>query len=370
MSILNIVWIGTKPCPITETASAWLDLLRAFLLAEVILGHLAAVANIPEIPQLTSYEGGYAAFVLIYRLTTRFGPQSAFLFVFLSGYFVGGPVLEQAINKQISPFAEFVRRRFTRIAPALWLSLMLGCAFDLISVYVYGASETFAKQKSYNFLESMSPINLIGNFFCLQPTFVSTFGSNGPLWTLGYIVQFYIAGFFICLLLARRAYVELLGVTLVFAAILYQRPEWAVLFVNWALGAAIRNISLGPFAERYGLLIGFVVFVVANRMPPLLSMLQCGIGGVFLLSWIRANSHQIPSFIQRTSASLASVSYEAYMIHYPAAMLFFVAYIERQPDTTFSYLSCIALSLTFIGVCTLVTASASKLIASTILRNS
>jgi len=345
---------AAKARGVSPASSAWLDALRAFLLAEVVLGHLAAIA-LPELPVVAERRDGFAAFVLIFRLTTRFGPQAAYLFVFLSGFFVGGPLLAAALRGEAARFPDFARRRIARIAPALWIALAIGATFDLIGVHGLGAGEIYERQKAYDFLHAMTATNFVGNLLCLQPTFVGVFGSNGPLWTLGYIVQFYFAGLLVSRALARPALfpVALLGCALVAGVVL--RPEWAALFAIWWLGALVRNVSPGASAERWGLAAGFILFVAANRAPPLASILLCGAAGVLLLSWASARTAGPPQLLTRVARAAAELSYEGYMTHYPAAFFIYVAFfgeIAGDMATFLRFLSATLLTVALLSVAT------------------
>lgn len=64
--------------------SLYHDLLRIMLIFQVIVGHVAAV-TLPQMPVLLAEPVGNATEITL-KLLTRYGPQAAYLFVFLSGY--------------------------------------------------------------------------------------------------------------------------------------------------------------------------------------------------------------------------------------------------------------------------------------------
>jgi peptidoglycan/LPS O-acetylase OafA/YrhL len=318
---------------LSPDASAWLDALRAFLIAQVVLGHFAAMA-LPEIPELGGRDSTFAAVVVAYRITTRFGAQAAFVFVFLSGFLVGGPLLAARRQGRTIRFASFARRRLARILPTLWIAVCLCACLDTLGAFGLGAAGVYASQRAYDFVAAMTARNFVGNLICLEPTFVEAFGSNGPLWTLGYIVQFYLAGFLLFRLIAWRT-----GWPLAFAACLLLtalacRPEWACLFAVWCLGAAARVI---PAGDRFGswpsLVVGAALFVAANRAPSLASIFMCGAAGVLVQGWVRATSARLAAAPRRALSWIASLGYETYAVHYPVAFFIFaVCFRERAGD--------------------------------------
>ena len=326
---------------ISTNASAWLDALRVFLLAQVVLGHLAYIA-LPEIPHLTGRDGAFRIFVIVFRLTTRFGPQAACVFVVLSGFLVGGPLFAKAINGDRMAFNEFARRRLIRVAPALWIALGLSACLDLTATLGFGAAETYAHQRTYNFFAAMTLKNFLGNFLCLEPTFVSVFGSNGPLWTLGYIVQFYLAGFVLSNAIAVRARWSLAAATGGFLATALFRPEWTALFSIWCLGAVVRNVVFGEQLGGMKLAVGIAFFVAANRGPSLLSILVCGVGGAVILDWARTTAAAAP---QGCFERVASISYEAYAVHFPIAFFISATLFRAPAHETATFVLFVASSL-------------------------
>jgi peptidoglycan/LPS O-acetylase OafA/YrhL len=314
---------GDAAQAIAPDAAAWLDAIRVFLIAEVILGHLAAIA-LPDWGEVDGGSFAFSAFVHFYRSTTRFGPQAAIVFVFLSGFFVGGPLLSDARGDERPGFAAFARRRLARLLPTLWIAVCLCAGLDLIGAYGFGAAQIYASQRAYDFLASLTPANFIGNLFCLEPTFVGPFGSDGPLWTLGYIVQFYLVGFPLLRGIAQRRLepVAAVGALLLLAALL--RPEWAALFAIWCLGAAARTFGFGHRLSPSVCLFGAAaLFIAANRAPGLASILLCGGAGVLLVAWTQTTSARLASAPRRWLARLSGLGYDAYAIHYPVAFLLF-----------------------------------------------
>jgi peptidoglycan/LPS O-acetylase OafA/YrhL len=349
-------WPGVYKLEANERAlsaktSAWLDVLKVFLLGEVVLGHAAAIA-LPEIPQLGGEGRGFAAFVLAFRLITRFGPQSAYLFVFLSGFLVGGPLLAKVLEDEPLSISEFARRRIGKVIPPLWVALTIGAGLDLVGAYWMGAADLYASQKSYDFLQAMTAANFAGDLLCLEPTFFGMFGSNGPLWTLGYIVQFYCFGFMLLLALerSRTALICLVGI---WVAAALSRPEWAFLFAIWSLGAFSRSFAHGVLSGWLWLACGVGLYVAANRLPTLESILVCGLSGLFLLHGIRHLRFGVPVALLSFVGPVAQASYEVYIAHYPILFIIFAVAFAAKFHAVDMFVMYVCSSITVVTIASL-----------------
>ena len=318
--------------------SSWIDLLRLVLLSQVVLGHLAAIA-LPEIPELGPGWTGFSILVVCFRLLTRFGGQAAFLFIVLSGYLVGGPLWANVIDREPVSLADFGRRRFLRIAPSLWIALSLGAAIDLFGAHALGYADLYANQKAYDFVAAMTFRNFVGNILCLQPTLVAEFGSNGPLWTLGYIVQAYVAAILVSVALTRRRRAALAVLAVIGGAGFLFRPEWAAALMLWTVGAMTRNYRAPGWVRRHGWACGGGLIVLANRLPLPIGIPVVALAGVFLIAWLRGATFRLPSRFRSLAASAASGAYETYASHYPVAFFVFAVWLGHRASSAQQFAS-------------------------------
>lgn len=314
----------SKPLPLSERASARIELLRLFLVGQVVLGHLAMVAY----PQFSALDLSRSAdlFVAGWRLVTRFGGQAAIVFICLSGYFLVPRLVEAALHADDAPpLGTFIRGRLRRVYPTLLVALALTAACDLAGIHVFGGEALYRTTFNYDAVAALDWPNALGNLFSLQPTFAGAFGSNGPLWTLGYIVQFYCAGAALafCEQRQRGAGVALLVAVLAASALL--RPEWAILFVFWLGCAATRWIAPQRTARGLAvLMLGIALFVLANLLPPFINQMVAGFSGVALVmacnaSILTSRLDRIPAFLQ----PVAAANYQLYTLHLPISMAFY-----------------------------------------------
>lgn len=311
-----------KPLPLSERASARIELLRLLLVGQVVFGHLAMVAY----PEFASLDLSRSAdlFVAGWRLVTRFGGQAAIVFICLSGYFLVPRLLEAALRApDAPPLGTFIRGRLRRVYPTLLIALALTAACDFAGIYLFGGEALYRATFNYDATAALDWPNALGNLFSLQPTFAGAFGSNGPLWTLGYIVQFYCAGAALAYCERRQRGAGALLLVAILAAATLVRPEWAILFVFWLGCAATRWIAPQKTVPGLAVLaLGISLFVLANQLPPHINLVAAGFAGMALV--IGCNVPVFPNCVATIPALLkpiASANYQIYAVHMPLAML-------------------------------------------------
>ena len=313
--------------------SLYHDLLRVFLISQVIVGHAVAL-TLPQMPQLLGDAASHWPEIIV-KLATRYGPQAAYLFIFLSGYMVAGPLLHAALQKQPMSFADFVRRRLRRLMPGVFVGLLVTCIFDGFGIYVLGKTAFYRDVLDVNAVSNFSLPILIGNVFFLEPTFLPAFGSNGPLWTLGYIFQFYFAGFVIFLLLRIKPVMGVFMALLFTAGAACFRPEWSVLLLVWILGGLMRILAFPGIKSGLLLTTAFLLFVISNAFTPIFSAMTSGLVGVLLIIGLRNLEFGGVGILEEIIRSTAAKTYIAYAIHFPILALVAVLFDHRYPPLVY-----------------------------------
>lgn len=297
--------------------SVWLDVFRVLLLAQVVLGHIAALGlpDVGDLPQGTMlYAVGFP-----FKLVTRFGPQAAVLFIFVSGYLVGGSLLQSRLAGHRVSLASFLSRRVFRIVPTLLAALALTAVLDGAAIYLFGYNQIYAGYRQYDMVDAFNLTTFIGNMLGLQPTLVQSFGSNGPLWTLGYIVQFYVVGYVLIVWASRRSWAMVLAGMLVLAVIPL-RLEWVLFFAVWFVGAAWRMVPWRlPALPSLGLAISLLI--LANLWSSPFAAFCLAVSGCAFIAWTRSTDLQTPPWLVAISRRAAELSYPAYAVHFPVAMI-------------------------------------------------
>ena len=175
--------------------------------------------------------------------------------------------------------------------------------------------------------------NFAGNILALQPTLSGTFGSNGPLWTVGYLIQFYVAA------LLLNAYfnnpkprlVALMAALLTLAVINQEAAAFFALWTSAGLIPAARQkwaSKLTPsfFTKPLTLsLVAVVLFSFGRTQNQFLSILFVGACGFLLFIALnpppRQERQASYNAVEKLILSGGNLSYAAYAIHTPILFL-------------------------------------------------
>ena len=245
------------------------------------------------------------------------------LFFVLSGFLVGGKVLERTVNNSFDLKAytlDRVSRIYIPLIPALIFTAVVNCL-------ICG--------------RPFSVLSLLGNLFGLQGIWsqIPAFAGNDPLWTLAYECWFYVLGGLVAIICAggtRAKPMALFGIMMVFA--IFTRLHASLLFC-WCLGAfGYRLIAAKPLAAWWfsagSLLVVlgacFSQYISAHRSSfgPFFSsghvallILSFGLAAVlpYLAKRKPASSRAI--FLEKTGSRLAAFSYTLYLTHHPLLTL-------------------------------------------------
>ena len=131
---------------------------------------------------------------MFYSLT-GYGHEAVIVFFVLSGYLVGGKVVEQVIDARFD-LLKYVIARVSRLyivyVPAILLTSLIAFlvgSMDLDSWYINSASIGHLGMLASS---DVSISTLIKNLLMLQDLFASVYGQNIPLWSLSYEFWFYV----------------------------------------------------------------------------------------------------------------------------------------------------------------------------------
>lgn len=348
-----------RPTRLTEDESVLHDLLRCILIAQVVLGHLAAIA-LPDIPTLRM-NGADNAFLIAYRLLTRFGPEAAYLFVFLSGYMVGGPLIRSFSSNTSPSFFQFTTKKLSKLAPVAFIALLLTAALDLLAINAFGKGQAYASLLPYDATATLTVVHFLGNILFIQPVAIESFGSNGPLWTLGYIAQYYLLGWVIFKLFSLDRRLGLAALLIAAGAMAYVKPEWAVLFLSWIAGSIARNITRPAFPAMCWLAAAIGLFIASNLAPPLISAAMSIATGLCFAMTFKAIT--LPKKMPRMRKILRRAGdgiFSLYAIHYPVCMFIFAVLYSRRTISDIEFVTFSAVSLAALIPLTLITDKASS----------
>ena len=304
----------------------WLDWLRFVAALIVVLGHVRGQFFL----DWSSLEADSRTLpVFVFFSITRLADLAVMAFFVISGYLVGGKLIER-VKRDNFEIDRYVIDRFTRIYvplfPALLLTFFVG----------WSMGETALAPK------------ILGSVLSIQGAFTNVPDFNGPLWSLTYEVWFYIvAGAGAMLLTSSRGALSLAILFLAFCVFVLLNSH--LLFV-WFFGAFAYLIDYQSRLSRW--LAAGASFILLSRglvvsqlgsesqfamldLPPSAQGLGWGIFGVGLaISLPLLVSARTPktvalSWLYGKGAMLAAFSYTTYLFHYPI-LYFFLDQINHE----------------------------------------
>lgn len=339
--------IGLKPRPLRGAASANLDLIRATAAWTVMWGHLRALffVNFSEIAH-----PGWGVKILYFF--TGFGHQAVIVFFVLSGFLISSSVFRSYAAGTWS-WRDYAINRSVRLYIVLIPGLLLGLLWDLLGSSLFASSGLYSQP-----LRDLGPSiaqnnltagNFIGNLLFLQTIVCSTFGSNGPLWSLAnefwYYVLFPVFFFALVAFLKHNLRLGILFIVLAFGLAVFLGPGKLVGFLIWLAGCLLVIIYSRVSALTFARLIpcglfSFFVFsacLVAARTgswAPFGS--DVAVGASFTLFLFAVLQLDLGTRHSAPARVFADFSYSLYVLHFPLLLVlraWLAPPLGWQPDT-------------------------------------
>jgi peptidoglycan/LPS O-acetylase OafA/YrhL len=280
-------------------------------------------------PRDESLSAGWTCF---YALTSL-GHQAVIVFFVLSGYLVGGSVLEDVLGGRFRWSAYFLNR-VSRLYPALLLALIAGGLLDLIGLRWLNASGVYtggyAPRIGSLYFDAAANLTwgtFAANLLMLETVTAPPLGTNGPLWSLAYEFWYYLL--FPALILAvtggmgRRQ--RILGVVLVVALGSFLPLDLVEYFGIWLLGAAVSRLGRPRVHWALAAPVCAVALAYARWASSLAGDYLLG-AGVAALIWSLTDRPAPP--VGRWHKRLAGFSYSLYITHFPLTVFLLAALDE------------------------------------------
>ncbi len=168
--------------PINPAASAWLDWIRALAALIVFGGHLRVFC----LGDFSSHHGHVPIAIKLFYHFIGLGHAAVIVFFVLSGFLVGGSVLNEFLETGGLRIKNYCVARVARIHSVLIPALILGAAADWVGWQVVHSSAVyedahFSFSMGQHVGSRLSPEIFLANVACLQTIFQPVLGSNGPL---------------------------------------------------------------------------------------------------------------------------------------------------------------------------------------------
>lgn len=328
-----------------RTHSLLISLLRGAAAVQVAAAHLRS-EFFPGLRELADPPLWYQLLAFL----TGFAHQAVVVFFLISGWLVGGSLLDRFGRPQaLTLYAiDRVTRLWTVLVPTFLLVLAIGIVSGVLDPRVPDASAT----------NDYSVLSFAGNLVGLQSVLLDEYGGNYPLWSLANETWYYVL-FPLALLCAGAAgWRKRLISGLLMAAIAALLPLPMLLYFSlWILGAACSRVRIecGP-AFRWAMVLLLAVLSVYVRLAglnddqTLASFPQDLILSLPLLVLLSA-SHQRVDYrkpllraLRRAGTLLSEFSFTLYVVHIPLLVL-----LRHVMQTTLGYAAIPAHSLAHLG---------------------
>lgn len=331
---------GLEPRKLGAAASAHLDLIRAAAAWAVMWGHLRTLFFV-DFQHLTQPSWILKAIYLL----TGFGHQAVMVFFVLSGFLISSTVIKSRLAGTWS-WLDYGINRATRLYVVLIPGLLFGLLWDVLG------SSLFATKGIYTHpvtdlgpaiaMDNLTAGNFFGNLFYLQTIFCSTFGSNGPLWSLANEFWYY-ALFPVALAAvfawARRSSLAAIPLTaLAFCLSFFLGLDKLVGFLIWISGCVLvfaysrmrlqaKSGVIAYLLAATVILGGCLLSARAANGSALGSDLAVGIAfTLFLFGILQFEAGASSPSYTNTARFFAGFSYSLYVLHFPL-LLFLRAWL-------------------------------------------
>jgi peptidoglycan/LPS O-acetylase OafA/YrhL len=249
-----------------KATSQFLDLSRWVSAALVVITHLnnRMFTNLSEIPH------DQRSFIhFAWGFLSGFGSQAVTVFFVLSGYLVGGRVLEQILDEKKVSLRKYAVDRITRIYVVLLPTIAVIGILDLIGSRLIDNDNLYSH---YELSKHLTFGTLLGTLLNLQGIFTDFFGTNGPLATLATEFWYYVI---FPLLVSpwlpgrgkrARSILTFTGI-IILTLWTFKNPWFGLGFVYWCIGAfgRVARNSFFPLQTTMAVLM-FLGFLFLTRI--------------------------------------------------------------------------------------------------------
>jgi peptidoglycan/LPS O-acetylase OafA/YrhL len=298
--------------------SVLISLLRGLAAAEVAAAHLRATMY-PSLRSVADPSIWYQGLAF----ATGFGHQAVAVFFIISGWLVGGSLLNKIGQPgAITSYAiDRVTRLWTVLIPTFLLTLLFGLGTGVISPHGI----------DYSAVNEYSAVAFAGNLVGLQEIAVPDFGGNFALWSLANETWYYLLFPLLVVLFTARRNVPRLACGAALVLLLAWLPYAIVLYFSiWLLGVAFSRIRIDcGIGLRCAWLVLLAAVSVYYRLTSLnddltpesfLQYLVCSLMFLVFLSSLQFKAPGASKLVRpvaRVGKFFAEFSFSLYALHAP-----------------------------------------------------
>lgn len=302
--------------------SVLISLLRGAAAIIVAAAH-ARAAMYPGLRTISDPPLWFQGFAFI----TGFAHQAVLVFFIISGWLVGGSLLNKL--DQPGAFTDYAIDRMTR----LWTVLIPTFILTLLFAAAIGAVDT--GRVDYSATNEYSALVFFGNLAGLQRVFLPDFGGNFPLWSLANETWYYVLFPLLALLFAARTHRARLAAAAAVLLIVAMLPfSITAYFLIWLLGVAFSRVRIecGPVLRIVWLMLLLAVAgyfrltgtLDAFATDTLWQDLACSLMFLVFLSSLQfraAPSSKLVRPLANGGRFFAGFSFSLYVLHVPLIAL-------------------------------------------------
>jgi peptidoglycan/LPS O-acetylase OafA/YrhL len=312
---------SSKEFFISPFQSDLLDLSRWVAALLVVVEHARSLIFLP-------YGTGSQPGLLgkVFYFMTGFGHSAVMVFFVMSGFLVGGKVLDRLLQGNCN-WQKYAVDRVSRLYAVYVLALLLGGALDYLGHHSFNQfglyDQKFPGQIAvinHNFNENLTVSIFAVNLVMCQTILGPVFGSNGPLWSLANEFWYYIAGPLLFALFFTTTRWRLLPGVVALALLVWFLPASILIyFLVWLLGAVLYFANGRTFVPLWVSLILFALSFSVARLQwlkiPYLADFLIGITFALVINSAACSSRRLPG--HGLSRKAADFSYSVYLCHFP-----------------------------------------------------
>jgi peptidoglycan/LPS O-acetylase OafA/YrhL len=273
---------------------------------------------------------------ILYGLTAL-GKEAVTVFFVLSGFWVGGAAIRKVQQGRFR-WPDYLGDRIIRLWLVLIPGLLLTVVLDGVGMHMFGHASVYAGDARYQGVVGPHGFNhdallLPLNSLFLQGVFFAPYGSNGPLWSIGYEFWMYVFGAILLTALYRRSKIDFAVIAGVIVLVTLHSMNAIVYLTVWMMGAGIawlkkpirRHLShlsapmLNFVRIASGIAVVSAALVVRGFYLPLIpNLFLVAIPTCVLLATLIAGDDACnPTNPLRIASWFAASSFSLYVIHGP-----------------------------------------------------
>jgi peptidoglycan/LPS O-acetylase OafA/YrhL len=226
----------------------------------------------------------------------------------------------------------FIKKKLWRLFPTIFVAILVTLILDYSAKNIFDLLYVFPLLGVENVGGNLGLDYIFGSLLSLQPVLISPIGTNGPLWTLGYIVNFYLFGLltlFVFQKVSRKLSYLLYGGFIILLA--YINIEWMLCFLLWCLGALLRCYRFKSFSNALFIIGFFMCILVSNILKGDKSIVFCGVACVLLIEVVKdTNELYFPALLQHITHFLSPNTFLIYALHLPICLFIYAALFNNS----------------------------------------